>query len=332
MDKKEEIIAIISGNNKVFYKAVALQNNTENTDKQSNFVPDNGKVKEYYADLCTEKTYKNGQLQSTKDLTLSTIKGSKSKNAVKASRIALNPKEGKTFIRTINQRTFFINGKKVSLLNLNEIGEVISAQGEPFNGNAREFYDNGLLKREGYFKNSLPEGEVKTYDRQGRIIAIELYKHGLREGLSKRFTFIQDKQFKEELFFSRGILEGARTIFTPEGKIQLCEQYQNGLREGISKFFNAQGSLELQESYRQGKKHGKRIVYYPSGNIMFEEDYISGKLEGERKTFLKDDTPLCLETYSNNLLNGLRIVYGKGGKIKLKELYQEGNLIKREER
>ncbi len=330
MDEKEEIIAIISGNNKVFYKAVALQNNTDNTDKPP--VINNGKIKEYYADLCTEKTYKNGQLQSTKNLTFINEKGAKLKNAVKTAKITANIKEGKTFTRTINQRIFYINGKKTAVLTLNEIGEVISAQGEPFNGNAKEFYPNGVLKREGYFKNALPEGEIKTYDKQGRLIAIESYKHGLRNGLSNRFTFIKDKKFTEELFFDRGILQGPRTIFTPEGKIQLREEYQDGLREGLSKLFNAQGSLEVQTSYRQGKRHGKRIVYYPDGNIMYEEDYVSGKLEGERKIFLKDSAPLCLETYSDNLLNGLRIVYDKDGKIKLKELYREGNLVKREER
>ena len=332
MDKKQEIIAIISGDKKIYYKAAELF--TKDTARQGpsarEVIPE-GKIKEYYADLCTEKTYRGGRLINTKTLKSKNAKNIKAVTDFKNTS-SIPAREGKTFIRTINKREFFINGKKTGVIQLDENGEVISRKGEMMNGTAKEYYPNGSLKSEACFKQGLPEGEVKIYDNQGRIVVKEYYSRGLNEGKSLRYNYTSKGYRKEEMFFSHGRLEGIRKILNENDKIRLYEEYKGGVLNGITKIFNEEGSLEIQTPYRHGKKHGKRIFYYPDGNIMHEENYVSGLLEGERKTFFKNGNPLCLESYTNNYLNGLRIVYDNEGKIQLKELYQNGKLIKREER
>lgn len=332
MDKKPEIIAIISGDKKVYYKAAELL--TKDNGRQApsaQEVISEGKIKEYYADLCTEKTYRGGRLVTTKTLKSKNAKNIKTKPLSKND-FSMPAREGKTFVRTINKREFFINGKKTGIVYLGDDGKATSRRGEMLNGNAKEYYPNGSLKGEAYFKQGLPEGEARIYDKEGRLVVKEYYSRGLREGKSVRYNFTSKGYRKEEMTFLQGRLEGVRTIVSEDNKIQVYEEYSGGLLNGLAKAFNEDGSLEIQTPYRHGKKHGKRIFYYPDGNIMHEENYVSGLLEGEKKTFFKNGNPLCLESYTNNHLNGLRIVYDNEGKIQLKELYQDGKLIKREER
>lgn len=331
---KDQIIAIIFGSKKFFFKASLISIRDASTQSTSELeeIPD-GKVKEYYADLCMEKIYKDGKLKNSLTLTGRTERSStrslfagpnEKEQAIPATQ------EGKTFIRNIRQRIFFVNGKQTALQELNEAGEVIASQGEAFSGEAKEFYSNGSVKIEAYFQDGIPQGTVKTYDKQGRLIALEEYKNGVKEGKAKRFNFIHNIPTEEEMFYKGGILNGTRKIFSPSGKLLMSEEYKDGKRHGKIELFNSEGVIEVKAFYKGGKKHGKRIFYYETGTPMHEENFHEGLLEGERKTFAKNGALLIVENYKNNLLCGEKIHYGENGKPVKIEIYEDGKLLREE--
>ncbi len=331
MDTKDQIIAIIFGNKKFFFKASLISIRDASTQSTSELeeIPD-GKVKEYYADLCMEKTYKDGKLKSSLTLTGRTERSSTRslfENAGGKDQTVAPAQEGKTFLRSIHQRIFFINGKQTALQELNEAGEVVSSQGEAFSGEAKEFYPNGSVKMEAFFKNGIPQGTVKTYDKQGRLIASEEYKNGVKEGKAKRFNFIHNIPTEEEIFYKGGLLNGPRKVFSPSGKLLMSEEYKDGKRNGKIELFNSEGVIEVKAFYKNGKKHGKRIFYYETGTPMHEENFNNGLLEGERKTFAKNGALLIVENYKNNLLNGKKIFYNAEGKPSKIEVYEDGKRL-----
>ncbi|MGN0023299.1 MAG: toxin-antitoxin system YwqK family antitoxin [Elusimicrobiaceae bacterium] len=332
MDTKEQIIAIVFGNKKMFFKAALISVREADTQSTSELeeIPD-GQVKEYYADLCMEKTYKNGKLK--KSLTLTgrterTFSSISDKNEPNAALFA----QGKTFIRNLRQRLFFIDGEQIGAQELDEAGRVLSVQGKAFSGEAKEFYPNGNVKREASFKNGLPCGSVKTYDKEGRLISQEEYKNGLRDGKAKRFNFIHNIPTEEQLSYKDGFLNGTRKIFGPDGKLLMSEEYRAGKRDGEVKHFNSEGSMEVKAEYKNGKKHGKRIFYYDNGNIMHEETFSGGMLQGERKTYAKNGRLTLTENYKDNLLCGQRTAFDTEGKELRKELYENGKLINKEDK
>lgn len=331
MDKKDEIIAIVFGDKKLFYKAsliserdIAQQNASELEE-----IPD-GQVKEFYADLCMEKTYKNGRLRHSIALTGRTEKTFGQLILSKAKQNAPHLAEGKTFLRNIHQRIFFIDGKQAALQELNDFGEVISTQGEPFTGEAKEYYPNGSIKREAFFKNGLPEGVVKTFDKEGRIIAMEEYKNGLREGKAKRVNYPNNIPLREELTFKNGMLNGERKVYSNKDQLLLSEEYKNGKRHGRIKMFSTSGAIEVQSDYKNGKLDGKRLFYYSNGKVMHEEYFSDGLLQGKRKSFSNNGTMILSENYKDNRLHGERISFYEDGKEKSKEFYENGKLIRKE--
>lgn len=332
MDTKEQIIAIVFGNKKMFFRADLISVREADTQSTSELeeIPD-GKVKEYYADLCMEKTYKNGKLKNSLTLTGRTERTFSAASA-KDERGAAPFAKGKTFIRNMRQRLFFIDGSQIGAQELDETGRVLSVQGKVFSGEAKEFYPNGSVKREVSFKNGLPCGTVKTYDKEGRLISQEEYKDGLRDGRAKRFNFIHNIPTEEQLSYKDGFLSGTRKIFSPDGKLLVSEEYRAGKRDGEVKHFNLEGFMEIKAEYKNGKKHGKRIFYYGNGNIMHEETFSGGMLQGERKTYARNGRLTLIETYKDNLLCGPKTAFDAEGKEICKEFYENGKLISREEK
>ena len=283
MDTKDQIIAIIFGNKKFFFKASLISIRDASTQSTSELeeIPD-GKVKEYYADLCMEKTYQDGKLKSSLTLTGRTERSSTRslfENAGGKDQTVAPAQEGKTFLRSIHQRIFFINGKQTALQELNEAGEVVSSQGEAFSGEAKEFYPNGSVKMEAFFKNGIPQGTVKTYDKQGRLIASEEYKNGKRDGKIELFN--SEGIIEVQAFYKGGKKHGKRTFYYETGEPMHEENFNNGLLEGERKTFAKNGSLLIVENYKNNLLSGKKIFYSENGQPNKIEIYEEGKLLGE---------------------------------------------------
>lgn len=85
----------------------------------------------------------------------------------------------------------------------------------------KEFYENGVLAREGLYASgvnwgwTIPAGVIKSYSRNGKLIAEEYYdEHGNHDGESvyyneegaiiKKVLYVKDKKVKEQFFDANG--------------------------------------------------------------------------------------------------------------------------------
>jgi antitoxin component YwqK of YwqJK toxin-antitoxin module len=334
MKKDDELICISIGNDKYFYKATPLV-----TQKQSGEsiitdgeIPD-GEFKEYRATLESKIIYKDGQ--KSPEMAAAYIKQlnrALEKEAVKEALQAALPEgslapqisAGLTFKTSFSERIFYKNGIEAARQTLDAFGRVVETKGKPFTGSAKDFYPNGSLKQEAYFKKGIIEGSVKTYDLNGRVISIEPFKNGRREGTASVFNFSKGILTEQKLEYKKGMLNGKRRAFSLNGGLIGLEHFKNDKLDGIRETYYFNGKKESHSRYKEDKLEGARIFYYESGQTAYEETFANGMLNGPRTGYYPDGKVYLKEYYKDNLLEGERIIYGENGEVKLKQTYRKG--------
>lgn len=338
MKRKDEIISISLGDIKYFYKAALLA-----TEKQDGGIiltegqiPD-ATVTEYYATLASIKTYKSGKVDGdvkVSDVQTNTVvlHETYKEGSLEETKATPKPSEEKTlskpltFTRSLVERVFYADGKETTRQLLDKNGIVVTSSGQALTGSAKEFYPNGSLKREAFFKNGMPEDSVKIYDIDGRLSATEIYKNGVKEGVTKRFNFIRGILTEEILPYHNGKLNGKRQVLGVNGKVVLTEEYKEDIRNGIKETFYMNGNTESKAVYENNILNGPRIFFYENGKVLYTETLVNGMIEGKRTGFYPDGAIYLEESYKHNLLEGEKVIYDEQGKVKLKEFYKDGML------
>ena len=338
MKSKDEIISISLGDIKYFYKAALLA--TEKQDSgivvTEGQIPDTT-VTEYYATLASVKTYKSGKVDGdvkVSDVQTNTVvlhetykegalEGTKDTPKPAAQNILEKPF---TFTRSLFERVFYTDGKETTRQVLDKNGVVVTSSGKALTGSAKEFYPNGSLKREAFFKDGMPEGSVKIYDIDGRLSATENYKNGVKEGLTKRFNFIRGILTEELLPYQNGKINGKRQVLGVNGKVVLTEEYKDDIRNGVKETFYMNGNTESKAVYENNVLNGPRIFFYENGKVLYTETLVNGMIEGKRTGFYPDGSIYLEENYKHNLLDGEKTLYDENGKVKSREFYKDGVL------
>ncbi|GEM_PF-5353576 len=336
--KNKEHISIVLGDTKYFYKVelVATEKQNKNIFITQGVIPE-GEVKEYYSAFECTKRYKNGKIDGqlmvrdvqSKEVILKETYQNGVLQSKKETKIKIDTKEnkkdiGKTFARSVFERVFYDNGKEVARQILNKQGSVVKESGQPYSGQAKEFYSNGSLKKEAYFEKGLPQGKVNIYDQNGRLIAIEQYEKGLKNGQTILYNFVHNVLSEERIDYKNGMVDGKHQLFGPNGKLILLEEYKEDKLNGTREIYYREGKASSHENYKDDKLEGSRRLYYESGQILYEEFYVNGKLEGQRKGYFEDGSLYLQENYHNGLLEGKRTLFHKNGQIKIRENYKEG--------
>ncbi len=339
--KKKEYISIVLGDTKYFYDAqlVATEKQNKNIFVTQGIIPE-GEVSEYYSAFKCSKHYKNGKINGqlivrdvqTNEVILREIYQNGVLQSKKETKIKIDTKDnkkdmGKTFSRSVFERVFYDNGKEVARQILNQQGSVVKESGQPYSGQAKEFYSNGSLKKEAYFEKGLPQGKVNIYDQNGRLIAIEQYEKGLKNGQTILYNFVHNVLSEERIDYKDGMLEGRHQVFGPNGKLILIEEYKADKLNGTRELFFRDGKTSSHENYKEDKLEGSRRLYYESGQLLYEEFYVNGQLEGQRKSYFEDGSLYLQENYHNGLLEGKRVLFHKNGQIDVQENYKEGKLL-----
>lgn len=96
------------------------------------------------------------------------------------------------------------------------------------------YYDNGNLKAEISYVNSVRDGICKYYYENGNPYQI--------------------------LFFDKGILSGEFLQFHPNGKLQIKAYYKDGILDGIKFLYDSLGNLIEYTNYSYGKIVKKTIL------------------------------------------------------------------------
>jgi hypothetical protein len=117
-------------------------------------------------------------------------------------------------------------------------------------GVAYEYYSDGVIKSETEVSDTLANGLMKNYDRDGNISSV--------------YTFVMGKR------------HGPAVTYYPSGKIKLKMFYSDGKREGKSQWFYNTGELYRDIPYKNGKIDGIRTSYYKNGSVMALAPYREG--------------------------------------------------------
>jgi antitoxin component YwqK of YwqJK toxin-antitoxin module len=130
-----------------------------------------------------------------------------------------------------------------------------------------EYYEGGIIKSSGTYKNGIPEGTYREYSLDGKITSSKIFKDGIlaAEG-------IYDLSDKEQ---------GPWKEYHPNGQIKSQGEYKDGKRIGEWVFYYPNGKLEQKGKYdKKGQAQGAWNWYYESGNLLREENYLNDVLDG----------------------------------------------------
>ena len=126
--------------------------------------------------------------------------------------------------------------------------------GEPFSGEVRSYYNNGVIKS-----------------------SIE-YKNGLKDGATHYF-YDNGKEKRQEVY-TKGVIHGMLTEYYNDGFLKFEVEYHNGVRNGAFRSYYEDGQLRVEEEYINGKKEGRARKYSNRGKLAREAYFANAKLLG----------------------------------------------------
>ena len=210
-----------------------------------------------------------------------------------------------------------------------------------FNGEKREYYEEGEIKAITPFKNSLAEGTYISYYPNGNMEEKYTYVNGEENG--EGFSYYENGKLEEKYFMKNGKLDGEAVNYFEDGKIKNKAIFKDGvtLEEEIYKdneirkntFKN--GEVIQQDIYSKNKilkakkfllENGKMkiISYYENGNKEEEVFVINELFDGEAFKYYPSGKLRNKSFFKDGKREGESLTYYENGKLKKKILYKNG--------
>lgn len=130
--------------------------------------------------------------------------------------------------------------------------------------------------------NGKPHGVAKSYDAKKRLVVVENYVDGVRQG---------------EL-----------TSYYPSGKKFNSRKYVDGKTAGVSTIWFENGTVALETSLKDGLPHGKQTIYYASGQKQGEVTFVDGKFDGEMRNYRTDGKLFEVSQWVNGKEAGVKVL------------------------
>ena len=240
--------------------------------------------------------------------------------------------------------------------------KIVKGEAPIQNGKYIEYYKNGQIKVQGYYKEGKRDGEFKAFLRNGKSAGSVIYKDGkiikstlinsMKDNAS--FSILTDinsssnshevvtDEFSNGLlkqyftFNKKGLLDGESRQYYEEGDIKSISPFKNNVADGVFISYYQNGNMKEKHAYKNGNEEGEGIFYYENGKL--EEKYFmkNGKLDGEainyfedgkikNKAIFKDGITLEEEVYKDN---EIRKNTFKNGEIVQQDIYSKNKILK----
>jgi len=194
-----------------------------------------------------------------------------------------------------------------------------------------KFWDNGVVRYKGRFKDDKPVGEFKYYYPSGKLKTVLIYQKDSLKAHS--ISYYESGNKLAEGDFKDQQKEGEWIYYHDDGtSVSLVEHYEHGKLDGkkITYYVNQKVVYEIIE-YQDGIKNGEWKRFFPDGKIMTKSFYRNGKLDGPFIQFTDEGDTLLKGNYQDGEQQGEWIFYDDTtGYPVRKEVYQKGRLIKTE--
>lgn len=261
-------------------------------------------------------------------------------------------------------------------LDYNERTDLITHKGSgmPYTGTCRTYYEDGRMERQANFIDGKEDGISTTYyqrftykwnestekfdrymdkdpdPKPGKKWTITEHKAGLPHGTWKFFyepksgSKLEDpNQLAWENYYKEGMKDGLWIFYDYEGKIKKEESYKEDKKNGTFKeYFKGTTQLKSEINYVDDYLEGDYKMFYENGGEFIKAFYKKGKEEGEQLTFHKNAQMASLKKYKNGKAEGTWRSYYEDGKEKFvgayvngkksgehKDFYREGQLKKK---
>ena len=210
-----------------------------------------------------------------------------------------------------------------------------------FNGEKREYYEEGEIKAITPFKNSLAEGTYISYYQNGNIKVKNTYKNGNEEG--EGLFYYENGQLEEKYFMKNGKLDGEAINYFEDGKIRNKAIFKDGIileeevheNNEIQKNIFKNEEIVQQDIYTKNKilkatifflenEKTKIITYHKNGNKQEEVFSINGLLDGEAFIYYPSGKLENKSFFKVGKREGESLTYYENGKLKKKILYKNG--------
>lgn len=174
---------------------------------------------------------------------------------------------------------------------------------------AKQFYKNGRIKKQGSFIGNKPTGLHLQFDSTGINTGAVFYEDG--EAVSGG------------LLDPKGQKTGIWKEYYPGGKIKAEGHYEQDVKIGTWQFFYPSGTLEQKGAYRNGKPEGTWRWYYENGNLLRETAFIAGREDGISVELEENGDTLSFGEYVDDEREGPW--FFKQGFISIRGSFKAGN-------
>ena len=156
----------------------------------------------------------------------------------------------------------------------------------------KTYYPDGSIHIEESYKNNIPEGIRREYNKQGKVIASYIFKHG--------------KKIAEGIIDDEGIKDGIWKYFYAENsQLKATGEYNKGKKISEWTYYYINGNLEQRGSYNEkGNPDGTWIWYYENGNVLREENYYDGVRNGLLIEYEENGDTITSGNYYDGLKEG----------------------------
>ena len=152
---------------------------------------------------------------------------------------------------------FYRDGKEVAKELVGTDDTVITTMGKIPDGLVKEFFFDGAVREEVYYKNGKKEGVAKLYNSKGVVRGEFNFKHGRQEGLSK--TYHPTGELFKEITFKNGKLEGVNREYAKDGTLLFEAYFKDDKQDGTTTVYDPKG--------------GKTVSVYDKGKLVSEKHY-----------------------------------------------------------
>ncbi|MCF8302400.1 MAG: hypothetical protein K9I94_03920 [Bacteroidales bacterium] len=220
-----------------------------------------------------------------------------------------------------------------------------------------DYYPDGSVKTVGTYKDGVPQGIRREYDKEGNISQAYIFKNGqiIGEGIIKEngkkngswVSYYQNGKIKARGTYDDNVKVGKWTYYYPNGQVEQTGRYNNkGKPDGDWTWYYQSGNVLREESFYNGLKEGLMTEYSESGNVIIQGEYIAGTKNGfwnynygdhreegsysndlrsgEWKYFYPDSTLHFKGSYIDGNPNGKHIYYWDNGNRKIEGHYIMG--------
>lgn len=185
-------------------------------------------------------------------------------------------------------------------------------------GDFKEFYKNGILKKQVTYKNGFENGSYLEYFSNGNTFIEGTMENGHFIGSYREYN---DDKFlvKSGNYISEGnsyILTNAKLFNNDKKRIFEGEINKNGKYIGSGKLYydNEDNTIKFNGEFNNGNYHGQGTLYYPNGNLSYQGDWHNGRRHGQGTSFYEGTgTMEYLGTWVNEERHGNGTLFSETG-------------------